>query len=89
MKRAYAVLIAAFLTAVPLFLSFAPAFAETSCSFPSDLHVGSRGAPVICLQETLLSEKYPIPAGATGYFGAQTKAAVATWQKDEHVSPSV
>ena len=40
-----------------------------------------------CLQQALIAGGYSIPAGATGYFGAQTQAAVSAWQKATGVTP--
>jgi hypothetical protein len=37
---------------------------------------------VIALQNWLIQQGYSIPAGATGYYGDQTKAAMAKWQTD-------
>ena len=59
-----------------------------SCSFTGDLTIGSTGAAVTCLQQALIAGGYSIPAGATGYFGVQTQAAVAAWQKAVGVSPT-
>jgi peptidoglycan hydrolase-like protein with peptidoglycan-binding domain len=36
---------------------------------------------VTALQNFLLADGFSIPAGATGYFGAQTKTAVTAFQK--------
>jgi hypothetical protein len=65
-----------------------PANAATSCSFTRDLTIGARGADVTCLQSWLISSGYSIPAGATGYFGMQTKAAVSAWQAAMGISPT-
>ncbi|MGH7175715.1 MAG: peptidoglycan-binding domain-containing protein, partial [Minisyncoccia bacterium] len=62
---------------------------SASCSFTHALTIGSSGAQVTCLQNALIAAGYSIPAGATGYFGAQTQAAVAAWQKAVGVSPAV
>lgn len=62
---------------------------SSSCSFTVDLTVGSKGADVTCLQNALIAAGYSIPAGATGYFGSQTVAAVVAWQKAANVTPSV
>ncbi|MDE2057254.1 MAG: peptidoglycan-binding protein, partial [Patescibacteria group bacterium] len=59
-----------------------------SCSFTMDLHTGSSGAQVTCLQNALIAAGYSIPAGATGYFGAQTKTAVMAWQAKAGVTPA-
>ena len=50
-------------------------------NFTTDLTVGSYGADVTALQQFLISGGYSIPAGATGYFGSQTKSAVTAYQK--------
>jgi peptidoglycan hydrolase-like protein with peptidoglycan-binding domain len=53
---------------------------SVSASFDSNLSVGSTGASVTALQQTLIARGFSIPAGATGYFGQQTKAAVVAYQ---------
>lgn len=60
-----------------------------SCSFSRSLTIGSTGADVTCLQQALIAGGFSIPAGATGYFGTQTKAAVASWQSSRNVAPAV
>lgn len=60
----------------------------TSASFTRDLTVGSTGADVTALQTWLISKGFSIPAGATGYFGAQTKAAVAAFQAANAITPA-
>ncbi|HQT82718.1 MAG TPA: peptidoglycan-binding domain-containing protein, partial [Candidatus Paceibacterota bacterium] len=50
-------------------------------NFAKNLGVGSRGADVTALQQYLLDNGFSIPAGATGYYGAQTRAAVIAFQK--------
>jgi hypothetical protein len=67
----------------------APSTGGTACSFTRALTVGATGADVTCLQKALIAGGYSIPAGATGYFGAQTVAAVSAWQKAAGVSPAV
>ncbi len=62
--------------------------APSSCSFTRDLTLGATGADVTSLQQALIAAGYSIPAGATGYFGAQTQAAVAKWQAAAGVSPA-
>ena len=47
------------------------------------LTMGSSGAAVKNLQQALMSAGYGIPAGATGYFGIQTRAAVSQFQIDQ------
>ncbi len=51
------------------------------------LSVGSVGVKVQQLQQTLINLGHPIPDGATGYFGFQTKAAVEAFQKAQGLSP--
>src|SRR3989344_2447047 len=58
-------------------------------TFTSDLTIGSRGTDVTALQNWLISKGFSIPAGATGYFGTQTKAAVAAWQASANIAPAV
>ncbi len=62
--------------------------AASSCAFTKDLTDGSSGAEVTCLQKALIAGGYSIPAGATGYFGGQTKTAVIAWQKATGVTPA-
>jgi hypothetical protein len=62
----------------------------SSCvSIPAPLTIGSEGANVTALQNVLITAKYSIPAGATGYFGTQTQSALAAWQAKMGVSPAV
>ena len=62
----------------------------TSCDVPmAPLTIGSQGGGVTGLQNILITGGYSIPAGATGYFGAQTKAALAAWQAASGVAPAV
>jgi len=49
-------------------------------TFSANLTVGSQGADVVALQQALINAGQNIPAGATGYFGSQTKAAVKSFQ---------
>lgn len=55
--------------------------AVSSAAFSTNLTVGSTGADVTALQNWLITNGFSIPAGATGYFGSQTKAALASYQK--------
>ncbi len=60
-----------------------------SCvSIPAPLTIGSQGADVTALQNALIAAGQSIPAGATGYFGSQTQAALAAWQAANGVSPA-
>lgn len=61
---------------------------SASVTFTRDLTLGSTGSDVTALQTWLISKGFSIPAGATGYFGAQTKAAVAAWQAANGVTPA-
>jgi peptidoglycan hydrolase-like protein with peptidoglycan-binding domain len=47
----------------------------------STLRAGMASADVHALQKALIARGYPIPAGATGYYGARTTAAVKRFQK--------
>lgn len=58
------------------------------CFFTRNLTIGMRGIDVTCLQKGLLSLGYAIQAGATGYFGMETRAAVAVWQKMVDIIPA-
>lgn len=60
----------------------------SSYAFTRNLTVGSSGADVSALQSWLIAKGYSIPAGATGYFGAQTKAALAAYQTAKGISPA-
>ncbi|MBX9906666.1 peptidoglycan-binding protein [Patescibacteria group bacterium] len=60
----------------------------TSTTFTRDLTLGSSGADVTALQNVLIKNGYAIAAGATGYFGAQTQAALAKWQAAVGISPA-
>lgn len=60
-----------------------------SCpTLTAPLTIGAQGANVTALQTYLIAEGHSIPAGATGYFGSQTQAAVAAWQAANAVSPA-
>jgi len=61
---------------------------SASVTFTKDLTIGSRGTDVTALQNWLIGKGFSIAAGATGYFGAQTKAAVAAWQSANSISPA-
>ena len=62
--------------------------ATASATFTSNLTVGSNGAQVTALQTWLIAKGYSIPAGATGYFGPQTKAALAAYQVASGITPA-
>jgi len=67
---------------------------QTTPTFTRDLTVGSRGDDVTALQNLLISaNKGPAAqalaaAGATGYFGQLTKAALAEYQAAVNISPA-
>ncbi len=61
---------------------------SASVSFDRDLTMGSTGADVTALQNWLISKGFTIAAGATGYFGAQTKAALGAYQASVSISPA-
>ncbi len=56
--------------------------------FNADLTLGSSGSDVSALQSWLMSKGYSIPAGATGYFGSQTQAALSAYQAANGISPA-
>lgn len=63
-------------------------------TFTTNLTIGSRGADVVELQKILISLGYDIPAlttggAAYGYFGTQTRAAVAAYQRAHGITPAV
>lgn len=61
-----------------------------SCvAIPAPLTMNASGANVTALQNALIAAGQSIPAGATGYFGAQTRSALAAWQTANGVSPAV
>lgn len=67
-------------------LAFASIAGAQGYTFNTNLTVGSTGPDVVALQTWLIANGYSIPsissgAAAKGYFGSQTKAAVATYQK--------
>lgn len=53
------------------------------------LTMGSSGGGVTQLQNFLISKGFGISAGATGYFGSQTTAALAAFQSANGISPAV
>lgn len=57
--------------------------------FERDLAIGSTGEDVERLQWMLLDLDISIPAGATGYFGTQTRTAVAAFQAQNRIAPAV
>lgn len=61
----------------------------SACSFSRSLTIGSTGTDVTCLQQALIGGGFSIAAGATGYFGTQTRTAVAAWQSSKNIAPAV
>lgn len=59
-----------------------------SGTFMVDLDLGAQGADVTALQNWLIAKGFKIEAGATGYFGAQTQAALAAYQKANGITPA-
>lgn len=57
-------------------------------TFNTNLTVGSKGADVIALQTLLIAKGFTIPAGATGYFGTLTQAAVQKFQTANGITPA-
>lgn len=62
--------------------------ATASMTFTRDLTIGSSGADVTALQNWLITRGHSIPAGATGYFGAQTRTALAAYQSANGIVPA-
>jgi len=60
--------------------------ASSGYTYNTDLTVGSTGADVTALQNTLISGGYLASGLNTGYFGALTKAAVMKWQTAAGIS---
>jgi hypothetical protein len=93
--RTHLLTAAAFIAGLALILStFAPiASAQTiyttsSAVFNRNLTIGSTGADVTALQAWLIAKGHTIPAGATGYFGPQTRAALAAYQSASGIAPA-
>ncbi|MDE2079692.1 MAG: peptidoglycan-binding protein [Patescibacteria group bacterium] len=62
--------------------------AQTAYTYTRDLTIGDTGADVAALQKFLIDGGYTIPAGPTGYFGQQTRVALAKYQKTNDINPS-
>jgi hypothetical protein len=62
---------------------------SSSCAaFTMDQTMGSKGAEVTALQNFLIGKGHAIAAGATGYFGAQSQAALAAFQSANGITPA-
>jgi hypothetical protein len=62
--------------------------ATVGATFTRDLTIGHSGAEVTALQQFLIKKGFSIPAGATGYFGEQTRAALAQYQAANAITPA-
>ena len=62
--------------------------ASTCPAFTMDLKMGSKGADVTALQNFLIAHNAPIAAGATGFFGGQTKSALMAFQTANSITPA-
>lgn len=62
---------------------------STCVAIPAPLTMNATGVNVTALQNWLIKAGQSIPAGATGYFGAQTRSALAAWQSANGVMPAV
>ncbi len=61
-----------------------------SCNpFAIDMTLGRSGVEVTNLQNFLISRGHTIPAGATGFFGEQTRSALAQFQSQNAISPAI
>lgn len=56
-------------------------------NFTKNLSLGARGPDVTALQQFLIAGGYHLPSGVTGYFGGETKAAVAAFQRARGIAP--
>lgn len=58
---------------------------DSCVTLSSSLSMGMRSSDVASLQNSLISAGFSIPAGATGYFGEQTFAAVKAYQTSKGI----
>ena len=76
-----------------LFTSPANTFLQTQVSQSDiqvrDLQYGMLGDDVKSLQNILITQGYSIPAGATGYFGTQTREALSIYQHNNNIAPTL
>lgn len=61
---------------------------SSNAAYTRDLQTGSFGSDVTSLQNFLITKGFSILAGATGYFGAQTKSALVAYQKVNGIAPA-
>lgn len=80
--------IAALMAQIEALKAASGASAGSCASFTRDLTIGSTGADVTALQNLLISKGFTIAAGATGYFGGQTQAALAQYQASVGITPA-
>ena len=74
--------------AVNALASVQNASSATTPAFTRDLQLGMTGDDVRVLQQYLIAAGYSLPAGASGYFGGQTRAALIAFQKAKGVIPA-
>ncbi|MDP3402540.1 MAG: peptidoglycan-binding protein, partial [bacterium] len=72
----------------PTVSSALPTAKNESPKMVRDLQLGMNGSDVTRLQELLISAGHSIPAGASGYFGQQTKNALIEYQKANSITPA-
>jgi hypothetical protein len=58
-------------------------------TYTRDLDLNSQGEDVLKLQQFLISKGYSIPNGPTNFFGPQTQAALANYQRDNNITPAL
>lgn len=74
----------------PLMKAFLDLYPNTTTSIPvRDLEYGSQGEDVRTLQTILIGQGYSIPAGATGWFGEQTRSALRAYQASSAINPAL
>ncbi len=61
---------------------------STPTPFTRNLQLGSQGSDVASLQQLLITAGYSLPAGATGYFGTQTREALMQYQGAHGITPA-
>lgn len=71
-----------------LALAPAPAHAGCDASRLGQVSFGTQGSAVSALQECLIGAGFSIPAGVTGYYGAQTKSAVQQFYASHMALPT-
>lgn len=61
---------------------------STIARFDRNLSQGMSGEDVVALQVLLITKGFTIYAGATGYFGSQTRDSLIAFQKANNISPA-